>query len=210
MSVIRVNIKNCKYEKALRLMRCKPHPMLIITLICSLLLASAALAQSPKKITAHTKRLTKVHKDIIKDFPEVKHISRDGLQTWLAEDDPNIVILDTRPVPEYRISHIEGAIQINPKSEANKLSALDLNDKTVIVYCSVGRRSSALATRLEAALEQAGAQTVLNLEGGLFGWHNDGRDLVNANGPTDIIHPYNGFWGGRYLTRKNKTAYSLK
>jgi len=156
------------------------------------------------------KRLNEIHQKITQDYPKLRHVSRAGLQVWLNQDKPNLVLLDTRPVPEYRIAHIQGAIQINPDSGIDKLNALNLKDKIVIVYCSVGRRSSDYATRLETQLKQAGAQTVLNLEGGLFGWHNDGRKLVNADGETDLIHPYNGFWGGRYLTQKNKAAYSLK
>lgn len=156
------------------------------------------------------KRLDKVHQKIKSDYPSLRHVSRGGLQTWLAQDDPSIVVLDTRPLSEYKVSHIQGAIQIDPDSQARKLSAVPLDGKTVIVYCSVGRRSSNFATRLERDLAKAGARTVLNLEGGVFGWHNDGRKLVNANGQTDMIHPYNGFWGSRYLADKNKITYSVK
>jgi len=179
--------------------------LIAAALIMVCMMGAPAFAQS-----ATLKRLDKVHQKITTDYPKLRHISRAGLQVWLSKNDLNIVLLDTRPMPEYRISHIENAVQIDPDAQARKLDALMLAGKTVIVYCSVGRRSSAFATRLERELAQAGAQTVLNLEGGLFGWHNDGRALVNANGPTDIIHPYNVFWGGRYLTHKNKTAYSLK
>ena len=140
----------------------------------------------------------------------MRHISRAGLQVWLTKDNPNLILLDTRPLPEYRVSHIDGAVQIDPDSQARKLDALELEGKIIVVYCSVGRRSSNFAQRLETELSQAGAQTVMNLEGGIFGWHNDGRALVNAQGVTDMVHPYNAFWGSRYIARKNKTAYSLK
>ncbi|MEP1230158.1 MAG: rhodanese-like domain-containing protein [Litorimonas sp.] len=166
--------------------------------------------QPTKTELAKIKRLEKVHEKITQDHPNLRHVSRPGLQVWLNQNKPNIILLDIRPMPEYRISHIQNAVQIDPDSDERSLDKLDLKNKIVIVYCSVGRRSSAYATRLETELSQAGAQTVLNLEGGVFGWHNDGRKLVNANGQTDLIHPYNGFWGGRYLTRKNKAKYSLK
>ena len=174
--------------------------------------AQVAATQAPltKAQLTKVKRLDKIQKKIKTDNPDMRHVSRAGLQVWLTNNHPNIVLLDTRPVSEYRVSHIKGAVQIDPDSQARKLAALELGDKIVIVYCSVGRRSTDLATRLNTELSAAGAQTVMNLEGGIFGWHNDGRALVNANGPTDMVHPYNGFWGSRYIARKNKTAYSLK
>ncbi len=172
--------------------------------------AQSAAVQPAKAQSSQAKRLDKLHGKIIDDYPKLGHISRDDLQTRITQNDVNLVLLDTRPNSEYKIGHIAGAVQIDPDSSAQALEPLDLDGKTVIVYCSVGRRSSHLATRLETQIAQAGAQSVLNLEGGLFGWHNDGRALVNANGATDMIHPYNGFWGNRYITHKNKTSYSLK
>jgi len=195
--------------------------IITFAITCGLSIAAASLTQSEAKAeltqaqfikpkTAKGKRLEKIHQKIKTSHPDLRHISRGGLQTWLARDNANLVLLDTRPISEYKISHIEGALQIDPDSQARKLSELSLAGKTVIVYCSVGRRSSNFATRLETELSEAGAQTVLNLEGGVFGWHNDGRALINANGQTDMIHPYNAFWGSRYLVDKNKAVYSLK
>jgi len=83
-------------------------------------MALPAHAQSPKE-----KRLDTVHDKIMADYPELRHISRAGLQVWLTKDDANIVLLDTRPLSEYKISHIEGAVQIDPDSTARKLEALD-------------------------------------------------------------------------------------
>jgi len=128
-----------------------------------------------KTQSVKAKRLTKIHDKIINDHPDIRHISRAGLQVWLTKDNPNLILLDTRPLPEYRVSHIDGAVQIDPDSQARKLDALELEGKIIVVYCSVGRRSSNFAQRLETELSQAGAQTVMNLEGGIFGWHNDGR-----------------------------------
>lgn len=37
---------------------------------------------------------------------------------------------------------------------------------------------------------------IYNLEGGLFQWANEGREVVdNQGGAIRMVHPYNSFWG---------------
>jgi Rhodanese-like domain len=64
-----------------------------------------------------------------------------------------------------------------------------------VFYCSVGMRSSSLAAEVQEALVKAGASGVFNLRGGMFGWHNARRPLVDAAGATDFVHPFNDKWG---------------
>jgi len=73
------------------------------------------------------------------------------------------------------------------------------------VYCSVGRRSTELAERTKAQLLEKGAD-IVNLQGGIFGWHNENRPLTSAAGVTDFIHPYDEYWK-RWVKRKNKLQY---
>lgn len=155
-------------------------------------------------------RLEKIHQKIIADYPAVSHISRTELQARLKAQD--ILILDTRPLKEYNVSHIAGALQVDPDMEAKTFQAKFgslLKDKTLIVYCSVGRRSSILGERLQTIAIEAGALDVQNMEGGLFGWHNDDRPLENSSGPTTAIHPYNVFWG-RLIKNKDSIRYSAE
>ncbi len=49
-----------------------------------------------------------------------------------------------------------------------------------------------LFSSLKAALGPDSSVSVLNLEGGLFQWANEGRPL--AGGATGV-HPFNSFWG---------------
>jgi len=117
--------------------------------------------------------------------------------------------LDIRETEEFEVSHIAGAKRINPAiTHENLLTALpdDLTDKTIIVYCSVGRRSTDLAARSKAHLLEKGAKDVVNLEGGIFGWHNEKRPLVSAAGQTVYVHPYNEYWK-HWIKRKNMTRY---
>ena len=46
---------------------------------------------------------------------------------------------------------------------------------------------------------------MLNLEGGIFDWHNDGRPLTDANGKTPYVHPYDDKWG-QLLVRRDYVA----
>ena len=73
------------------------------------------------------------------------------------------------------------------------LDALEANDpeRTVVVYCSVGYRSSRLAEELRAR----GFENVFNLEGSLFQWANEGRPLYRGEERVDQAHPYDEEWG---------------
>lgn len=159
----------------------------------------------------HNMRLTplgKVHQNIVTEFPNMTHISRAEIETRLTSGE--ILLLDTRPVKEYNVSHIAGALQVDPdiSPELFLIKFREaLKNKQVVVYCSVGQRSSVLGTRLYSTALSAGAMSVQNMEGGLFGWHNDKRPLVNASGSTSKIHPYNTYWGA-LIENKDAIRYS--
>lgn len=104
---------------------------------------------------------------------------------------PPYVLLDVRTPEEYKVSHLKGARLVNHHSF--RLSELkDIpKDKTVIVYCTVGFRSSKAGIKLQ----EAGYTDVRNLEGGMINWVNKGYPVFNAEGRTNRIHPYSGFWG---------------
>jgi len=78
----------------------------------------------------------------------------------------------------------------NATAETAAIQIGDVMDKQIIVYCSVGRRSSIFAERVQADMLANGALSVSNLERGIFGWHNESRALVDARGATDAVHPY--------------------
>lgn len=149
--------------------------------------------------------LSTLHADIVSDYETVSHISSDQLNPQNADA---VIILDIREPEEFAVSHIPGAIQIDPSiNEADLLTRIpDLNGRNVVVYCSVGRRSSIFAERMQDTLVANGATSVTNLEEGIFGWHAEKRALVDADGVTDVVHPYDEIWK-RYVPRQDKTAY---
>ena len=73
---------------------------------------------------------------------------------------------------------------------------------TVVCYCSLGYRSSALAQQLAYELDKPVHQelksktVIYNLEGSIFKWANEGKDLEDNKGrKTVYVHPYNIVWG---------------
>ncbi len=109
----------------------------------------------------------------------------------LAKPSDNIVILDTRTVEEYEVSHIAGSRLIDYDS-FKKADVKDIpKDAEVIVYCSVGYRSE----RIGEKLQKLGYANVKNLYGGIFDWKNKGHEVINRVGqPTDSVHTYNFAW----------------
>lgn len=102
-----------------------------------------------------------------------------------------VVLLDTRTPEEYAVSHLPDARFVNYDTFDSEDVQDIARDATVVVYCAVGYRSE----RVGEQLQRAGYQRVQNLYGGIFGWKNEGRPVVNPKGqPTDSVHTYNRNW----------------
>ena len=115
-------------------------------------------------------------------------IKADSLKSRLND----AVLLDTRAKTEYEISHLEGARFVDYEDFDLKFVDDLSKDQEIVVYCSVGYRSE----RIGEKLQEAGYTNVKNLYGGIFGWKNDGNEVVGLNNqPTDSVHTYNRIWG---------------
>ncbi|MGV6818973.1 MAG: rhodanese-like domain-containing protein [Parvularcula sp.] len=128
-------------------------------------------------------------------YDDVKQLRAADLAAMPPE---NVILVDVRQRKEYDVSHLKGAIRVAPKSRARAVLAAaggDVSGKTVVFYCSVGERSSWLARRSAKYLKKQGATDVYNLEGGIFGWHNEGRPIYRDGKETRDIHPFNDRWG---------------
>ncbi len=125
------------------------------------------------------------------EFPNVEQISTDELARRLdASEDEQPLLIDTRTPEEYRVSHLKGAFQAQSVPEVESLVAGD-RETPVVLYCSVGYRSS----RLAAALMDAGFTHVRNLEGSIFKWADEGRPVYRDGRPVREVHPYDDDWG---------------
>lgn len=137
--------------------------------------------------------LASVCDDIEKKYPSVRQISTSRLASLISRNEA-LVCFDVRDPKEYAVSHLRNALRADPLDSSGHMSfnpeLFDLRNKTLIFYCTVGMRSSQMAEKLRIKCVQRGALEVYNLTGGIFAWHNEGRPLVNAEGATDFVHPF--------------------
>ena len=129
-------------------------------------------------------------------FPGIRQLSPGDLADWLAATNrPAPVLVDAREPAEFAVSHLAGARNARTVDE---IRALPLPPtQPIVLYCSVGYRSSALAERLS----KAGFTHVANLEASLFAWANQGRPVYRGPERVDVVHPYDAHWG-RLLDRR--------
>ena len=161
--------------------------LLVLLFSCSLPLSSPALGWGI------------VNAKIRREFPGVKRITTAELAAWLNDKGrPVPLLLDVRTRAEFAVSHLPQAGQVEPDAPASVLQ--EVRDRAIVTYCSVGYRSGAFAARLQAA----GFTNVLNLEGSIFQWANEGRPIYRGATPAKLVHPYNGLWG--MLLEKKRRA----
>ncbi len=179
----------------------RKYAALLIAIFCLLL---------PHAVRADSFSLDAISKKLQSKYHAIQHMPGEQLLTALSQDkQQDLLLFDVREKAEYAVSHIKGAHQLNPNSWRRTVMqryGQAVKDKTVIFYCSVGVRSSKMASALKADLLKAGAKGVYNLDQGLFGWANQNRPMVNTQGPTPYIHPYDAHWG-QLLTSKQHWRY---
>lgn len=124
-------------------------------------------------------------------FPSVTQVSTHQVAEWLGDGKRRpLHVVDTRAAEEFEVSRLPGARRASSVAEFRTLGIP--RDELVVLYCSVGYRSSALAERLRGQ----GWSQVMNMEGSIFAWANEGRAVVGSNGlSTGVVHPYNARWG---------------
>ena len=144
--------------------------------------------------------------DVARKWPDIKQVSGEELSAMTGNG--KTVVFDVRTPEEYAVSHLDGAINVDPGLTASAFltkHADAIKDKTAVFYCSVGVRSSKLAQRVTPGLKAAGAAGIVNLTGGIFYWHGESRPLVDAKGPTDLVHGYDASWG-KLVKRQDKVS----
>jgi len=123
--------------------------------------------------------------------PSVAQLSTTELASWLAKPDTTQpLLLDIRAPEEFQISHLQDARLAPELADALTHLADAPPDTPIVVYCSVGFRSSDLAKRLQ----EEGFTRVYNLEGSIFQWANEGRPIYQKGEKVDKVHPFGGLW----------------
>jgi rhodanese-related sulfurtransferase len=171
-----------------------PALMLVAAVGLAVMMLAFSLSLQPAA-TGFT--LDAIEADVSKRFQEVAQLSADDLAAEMQSAKAPL-LFDVRTEAEYRVSHLSGAERVDPETATDAFLAkyaAAAAGRDVVVYCSVGMRSSGLAAEVQEGLVKAGAASVANLRGGIFGWHNAKRPLVDASGATDFVHPFNDKWG---------------
>jgi rhodanese-related sulfurtransferase len=133
-----------------------------------------------------------IRQSIRKKFSTVKQLPTDELARWLSETNrPAPLIIDARRKEEFVVSHLQYAQHIESVKDVR--DAAQSNSRPIVVYCSVGYRSSAFADKLQ----RAGFTNVFNLEGSIFAWANEGKPVYRGFEKLDPpkVHPYDKKWG---------------
>ncbi|MCB1125110.1 MAG: rhodanese-like domain-containing protein [Verrucomicrobiae bacterium] len=105
---------------------------------------------------------------------EIVHVDPAGAAK-LLETNHAVVVLDVRTPREFAAGHLKDGVNIdyNASDFRQKLAELDPN-KTYLVHCAVGGRSTSALT----AFEELGFKKVVHLDGGMKAWEKDGEPVV--------------------------------
>lgn len=146
------------------------------------LAAFAALAALLWRPAARWFSLRAAYRVIERNYPGVPQWTTAEVAARLG----GVQLLDVREAAEHAVSHLPGARCVPPTADAAALARTLDPARPVVVYCSLGWRSSALAQRLR----EAGFTNVANLRGSAFVWAAEGRPLASNGAPAHVVHPY--------------------
>ncbi|XP_072909178.1 HTH-type transcriptional regulator Rv0324-like isoform X1 [Hemitrygon akajei] len=139
-------------------------------------------------------------------FPAVRNLGPDALEQLLREERGRLLVLDVRSPAEYEVSHLEGAIRVDPQTTdmekvVKELGLAGSPERTVVCYCTVGYHASQMAQKLsEVWARDSGPSVpvmpeVYNLDGGLRKWSQENRPMVDGSSHlTSQVHPYSQLW----------------
>ncbi|NQT93279.1 MAG: rhodanese-like domain-containing protein [Lentisphaerae bacterium] len=158
----------------------------------ALLLLAATLATFPGCAGADTNSWKHIAGQVRSQFPSVRNISTRQLARMLnARRKKTVVLLDVRQPEEFAVSHLRGARRAVTGKEALAVLSDVAKETRIVAYCSVGYRSAQLAQTLHAA----GYTNIVNLQGSIFKWANEGRPVYRGNTKVKTVHPYDLVWG---------------
>jgi rhodanese-related sulfurtransferase len=183
------------WEKRISGIRVQPRRALASIVAVAFLLVGQALVNEVPALFAGTKNSVTwdaVFTWIQRDWPEVPQMSTHELaQRLRASNGAAPLLIDVRTREEYEVSHLPGAVWAETPSEIATALRTAPDQRTVVLYCSVGVRSSKAAAKLIGS----GRGNVFNLQGSIFRWANEGRPLIASDHAVHVVHPYNEHWG---------------
>jgi rhodanese-related sulfurtransferase len=104
--------------------------------------------------------------------PAIQKVTPAEFEKLVADKDN--VILDVRTAKEFADGHIARATNIDYRSKdfARKIANLD-KDKTYLVYCAVGGRSTSACEKMN----KLDFPHLYNLDGGITRWQREGKPV---------------------------------
>ena len=138
-----------------------------------------------------SERWIELKQRIRETFPEVEHVAVEKLAARLQSSATPPLLLDVRTAEEFAVSHLPQARRAETSEEALALLEGVEPAREIVLYCSVGYRSSSLAQELR----RAGFENAKNLEGSIFEWANRGHALHRAEEIVSEVHPFDENWG---------------
>ncbi len=165
-----------------------PWPLLLLG---SLLLLAAAILVAIVIISGRHRpaHLTEAAALVAYRYPDVLRMTGQELAT---HDSADYLLVDVRSAAEWSVSHLSAAFRCEDAGAA-VAQANRRHRARVVVYCSIGERSSRLAEQMQALDFHL---LIHDLAGGIFTWASEDRPLVDARGqPTKLVHPYDRTWG---------------
>lgn len=163
----------------------------VVWILLGAIFLTAALAEDPARDWKSTKEW------IREEFPKVAAIDVPTLAERMRKKETTPLLIDVRAEAEFKVSHLRGAVRAETEKALVAALAKREEGQAVVLYCSVGYRSAAMAERLRVL----GHEDVSNLEGSLFEWANRGLPLYRGKKRVEVVHPYDEDWG-RLLERK--------
>lgn len=134
----------------------------------------------------------KVFARVERDWPRVPQMDTGELERRLnAQEEHRPFLIDVRSLEEYDVSHLPDAVWGDSVNQIRALAHAVPAARPIVLYCSVGIRSSKAAQKLI----DEGCTNISNLKGSIFKWANEGRPLVQDGHPVHQVHPYNKHWG---------------
>lgn len=167
-----------------------PRWLLAVYLLCACALAGCVRAQAP------TERPPLVHAALDAKLRGMLRYDVPLMSVDSLARGPKPLLLDVRAADEFAVSHLPGAVRVEPGADLPAWLDTVARDRPVVAYCSVGYRSE----RYGRQLRGAGFTQVHNLYGSLFEWVDRGHLVVDSLGaPTQNVHTYNRRWS-QWLT----------
>ena len=154
-----------------------------VATLAGLFTSGPASAQSRDGEAGRRVIMERMVQEIREDYPDVATITAAELRDALPTGD--FVLVDVRTDRERSVSTLPGAIT----GEEFEARLEELAGRTVVAYCTIGRRSSDYVRKMaERGVE------ILNMEGSVLAWTFVGGQFIAAGMPTRKLHVYGRRW----------------